>query len=271
MDAVIAVPEPRNEPVRNYAPGSAERESLARRLRELAAERADLTLTIGGQQRMGGGEAIEVVQPHRHRHVLGVIHSTTNSDAAAAVTAAKEAAPMWRALSYADRSAIFLRAAELLAGPWRDTLNAATMLGQSKTCYQAEIDAACELIDFLRFNVHFGRKLLGEQPMSSPGVWNRLDHRPLEGFVYAVTPFNFTAIAGNLPSSAALMGNTVVWKPSSTQQLAAHYTMRLFEEAGLPPGVINLVPGRGIAVSEVALADPDLAGIHFTGSTKTFQ
>jgi len=271
MDAVFAVPEPRNEPVRNYAPGSAERESLARRLRELAAERADLTLTVGGHQRMGGGEAIEVVQPHRHRHVLGVIHNATNSDAADAVTAAKEAAPMWRALSYADRSAIFLRAAELLAGPWRDTLNAATMLGQSKTCYQAEIDAACELTDFLRFNVHFGQKLLGEQPLSSPGVWNRLDHRPLEGFVYAVTPFNFTAIAGNLPSSAALMGNTVVWKPSPTQQLAAHYTMRLFEAAGLPPGVINLVPGDGVAVSEVVLAAPDLAGIHFTGSTRTFQ
>ncbi|HZN16776.1 MAG TPA: L-glutamate gamma-semialdehyde dehydrogenase [Micromonosporaceae bacterium] len=271
MDAVFAVPEPRNEPVRNYAPGSAERESLARRLRELAAERADLTLTVGGHQRMGGGEAIEVVQPHRHRHVLGVIHNATNSDAADAVTAAKEAAPMWRALSYADRSAIFLRAAELLAGPWRDTLNAATMLGQSKTCYQAEIDAACELTDFLRFNVHFGQKLLGEQPLSSPGVWNRLDHRPLEGFVYAVTPFNFTAIAGNLPSSAALMGNTVVWKPSPTQQLAAHYTMWLFEAAGLPPGVINLVPGDGVAVSEVVLAAPDLAGIHFTGSTRTFQ
>ncbi|GFJ84705.1 1-pyrroline-5-carboxylate dehydrogenase [Phytohabitans houttuyneae] len=212
-----------------------------------------------------------MVQPHRHRHVLGVTHNATNADAAAAVTAAKKAAPMWRALSYADRAAIFLRAADLLAGPWRDTLNGATILGQSKSVYQAEIDAACELIDFLRFNVHFGQNLLAEQPLSSAGMWNRFDHRPLEGFVYAVTPFNFTAIAGNLPAAPALMGNTVVWKPSPTQQFAAHFTMRLFEAAGLPPGVINMVTGDGIAVSEVALADPDLAGIHFTGSTKTFQ
>jgi 1-pyrroline-5-carboxylate dehydrogenase len=271
MDAVFAVPEPRNEPVRNYAPGSAERESLQRRLAELAAERLDLTMTVDGQQRMAGGAAIEVVQPHRHRHVLGVTHNATNADAVSAVTAAKKAAPMWRSLSYADRAAIFLRAADLLAGPWRDTLNGATMLGQSKTVYQAEIDAACEFIDFLRFNVHFGQKLLGEQPVSSPGMWNRFDHRPLEGFVYAITPFNFTAIAGNLPAAPALMGNTVVWKPSPTQQFAAHFTMRLFEAAGLPPGVINLVTGDGLAVSEVALADPDLAGIHFTGSTKVFQ
>ncbi|GAA4681071.1 L-glutamate gamma-semialdehyde dehydrogenase [Phytohabitans rumicis] len=271
MDAVFAVPEPRNEPVRNYAPGSAERESLRRRLAELGAERLDLTMTVDGQQRMAGGAAIEVVQPHRHRHVLGVTHNATNADAVSAVTAAKKAAPMWRSLSYADRAAIFLRAADLLAGPWRDTLNGATMLGQSKTVYQAEIDAACEFIDFLRFNVHFGQKLLGEQPVSSPGVWNRFDHRPLEGFVYAITPFNFTAIAGNLPAAPALMGNTVVWKPSPTQQFAAHFTMRLLEVAGLPPGVINMVTGDGIAVSEVALADPDLAGIHFTGSTKVFQ
>ena len=178
---------------------------------------------------------------------------------------------MWRALPFEERAAVFLRAAELLAGPWRDTLNAATMLGQSKTAIQAEIDAACELIDFLRFNVHFARKLLAEQPMSSPGVWNRFDHRPLEGFVYAITPFNFTAIAGNLPSAPALMGNTVVWKPAPTQQFAAHFTMRLFEAAGLPPGVINMVTGRGQEVSDVVLADPDLAGIHFTGSTKVFQ
>jgi 1-pyrroline-5-carboxylate dehydrogenase len=271
MDAVFAVPEPHNEPVRSYAPGSAERDGLQRRLAELAAERVDLTMTIDGEQRMGAGDAIDVVQPHRHAHVLGVTHNATNVDADAAVTAAKKAAPMWRALSFEDRAAIVLRAAELLAGPWRDTLNGATMLGQSKTAYQAEIDSACELIDFLRFNVHFGRKLLAEQPDSAPGVWNRLDHRPLEGFVYAITPFNFTAIAGNLPSAPALMGNTVVWKPAPTQQLAAHFTMRLFEAAGLPPGVINMVTGDGLAVSEVALADPDLAGVHFTGSTKVFQ
>ncbi|MEV4625677.1 L-glutamate gamma-semialdehyde dehydrogenase [Micromonospora sp. NPDC049523] len=271
MDAVLSVPEPRNEPVRDYAPGSAERDSLQRRLGELAAERLDLPMTVGGRQRMAAGAAIDVVQPHRHQHVLGVTHNATNADAQAAVTAAKEAAPMWRGLSFADRAAVFLRAADLLAGPWRDTLNAATMLGQSKTAIQAEIDAACELIDFLRFNVHFARKLLAEQPNSSAGVWNQFDHRPLEGFVYAVTPFNFTAIAANLPAAPALLGNTVVWKPAPTQQFAAHFTMQLFEAAGLPPGVINMVTGHGVEVSEVVLADPDLAGIHFTGSTKVFQ
>ena len=271
MDAVFSVPEPRNEPVRSYAPGSPERDSLQRKLAELAANRLDLTMTIDGEQRMASGEEIKVVQPHNHRHVLGIARDATHEDAAAAVAAAKKAAPMWRALPFEERAAIFLRAAELLSGPWRDTLNAATMLGQSKTVYQAEIDSACELIDFLRFNVHFARKLLGEQPVSSPGVWNRFDHRPLEGFVYAITPFNFTAIAGNLPAAPALMGNTVVWKPAPTQQFAAHFTMRLFEAAGLPPGVINMVTGHGVAVSEVLLADPDLGGIHFTGSTKVFQ
>jgi len=271
MDAVFAVPEPRNEPNRTYAPGTPERESLRSRLAELAAQRLDLTMTIDGVQRMAGGEPIDVVQPHRRHHVLGVTRNATVADGRAAVAAAKAAAPMWRRLSFEDRAAIFLRAADLLAGPWRDTLNGATMLGQSKTVIQAEIDAACELIDFLRYNVFFARKLLAEQPLSGPGVWNRFDHRPMEGFVYAITPFNFTAIAGNLPTSVALLGNTVVWKPSPTQQFAAHFTMRLLEAAGLPPGVINMVTGDGIAVSEVALADPDLAGIHFTGSTKTFQ
>jgi len=271
MDAVFAVPEPRNEPNRTYAPGTPERDSLRSRLAELAAQRLDLTMTIDGVQRMAGGDPIDVVQPHRRHHVLGITHNATVADAQAAVAAAKAAAPMWRRLSFEDRAAIFLRAADLLAGPWRDTLNGATMLGQSKTVIQAEIDAACELIDFLRYNVFFARKLLAEQPLSGPGVWNRFDHRPLEGFVYAITPFNFTAIAGNLPTSVALLGNTVVWKPSPTQQFAAHFTMRLLEAAGLPPGVINMVTGDGIAVSEVALADPDLAGIHFTGSTKTFQ
>jgi 1-pyrroline-5-carboxylate dehydrogenase len=271
MDAVFAVPEPRNEPVRSYAPGSSERAGLQGRLAELAGDRLELPMTIGGRRRLAGGAAIEVVQPHRHSHVLGVTHNATNADAVAAVTAAKEAAPMWRDLPYAERAAVFLRAADLLAGPWRDTLNAATMLGQSKSATQAEIDSACELIDFLRFNVHFGEKILAEQPLSSPGVWNRFDHRPLEGFVYAITPFNFTAIAGNLPAAPALMGNTVVWKPAPTQQFAAHFTMRLLEAAGLPDGVINMVTGDGIAVSEVVLADRDLAGIHFTGSTKVFQ
>jgi 1-pyrroline-5-carboxylate dehydrogenase len=271
MEAAFAVPEPRNEAVRDYAPGSSERESLKRRVGDMLAAPTDLTMTVDGRQRMAAGEPIEVVQPHRHAHVLGTTHNATNGDAADAVTAAKNAAPMWRELSFSERAAVFLRAADLLSGPWRDTLNAATMLGQSKTAYQAEIDSACELIDFLRFNVHFAQQLLADQPLSSPGVWNRFDHRPLEGFVYAITPFNFTAIAGNLPTSVALLGNTVVWKPSPTQQLAAYYTMRLLEAAGLPPGVINMVTGDGVAVSEVALADPDLAGIHFTGSTATFQ
>src|SRR5881398_2649209 len=202
--------------------------------------------------------------PHRRHHVLGVAHHATGSDAVAAVAAAKRAAPGWRELPFEERAAIFLRAADLLAGPWRDTLNAATMLGQSKTAYQAEIDSACELIDFLRFNVAFGRQVLAEQPVSSTGVWNRMDHRPLEGFVLAITPFNFTAIAGNLPLAPALMGCTVVWKPSPTQQLSAHFLMRLLEAAGLPPGVVNLVTGDGKAVSEVALTHPALAGIHFT-------
>jgi 1-pyrroline-5-carboxylate dehydrogenase len=271
MDAVFSVPGPRNEPVLTYAPGTPERDALQGKLVELAADRIDLTMTIEGRERMGGGDPIDVVQPHRHTHVLGVTRNATTGDAVAAVEASLRAAPMWRDLPYTERAAVFLRAADLLAGPWRQTLNAATMLGQSKTAVQAEIDAACELIDFLRFNVHFGHQLLGDQPRSSAGVWNRFDHRPLEGFVYAITPFNFTAIAGNLPTAPALMGNTVVWKPSPTQQFAAHFTMRLFEVAGLPPGVINLVTGDGLAVSEVALAHPDLAGIHFTGSTGTFQ
>jgi 1-pyrroline-5-carboxylate dehydrogenase len=272
MDAVTRVPMPVNEPVLDYAPETSERAQVQLRLAEIAAERHELTCTIGGDQKLGGGEEIDVVEPHRHSHVLGTMRNATSADAQAAIDAATEAAPGWRALSYDDRAAIFLTAAELLSGPWRQTLNAATMLGQSKSVVQAEIDSACELIDFWRFNVFFGREILAEQPIrNSRGVWNRSDHRPLEGFVYAITPFNFTAIAGNLPTAPALMGNTVLWKPSPTQQLAAHYTMRLLEAAGLPPGVINLLTGDGGAVSEVALADPTLAGIHFTGSTATFQ
>src|SRR4051794_4831686 len=271
MESVSAIPVPRNEPAYDYAPGSPRRQSLHAELAEMAAVAVDLTMTIGGVQRPGGGEAIQVVQPHSRFDVLGTLHNATPADASDAVDAALAAAPGWAAMSYDERAAVLLKAADLLSGPWRDRLNAATMLGQSKTPYQAEIDSACELIDFLRFNVAFGRRLLEEQPMSGPGVWNRLDHRPLEGFVYAITPFNFTAIAGNLPLSPALMGNVVVWKPSPTQQLAAHWTMRLLEEAGLPPGVVNLVTGDGIAVSEVALAHRELAGIHFTGSTRVFQ
>jgi 1-pyrroline-5-carboxylate dehydrogenase len=271
MDAVTQVPAPVNEPVLDYAPGSAERSRLQGELARLGASERELPAVVGGEHRMGGGEPVAVVQPHRHQARLGTFAHATRADATAAIDAARAAAPGWRALSFDDRAAVLLRAADLLAGPWRATLNAATMLGQSKTAIQAEIDAACELIDFWRWNVAFARQILEEQPISSRGMWNRLDHRPLEGFVYAITPFNFTAIAGNLPTAPALMGNTVLWKPSPTQQLAASLTMELLEEAGLPPGVINMLPGDGIAVSDVALSHPDLAGIHFTGSTRTFQ
>jgi 1-pyrroline-5-carboxylate dehydrogenase len=272
MDAVTQVPVPVNEPVLDYAPGSPERASLEVALAELGGASIDLPHTIAGKRVMGTGKKIEVRQPHARRKVLGTMRNATLGDAQSAVDAAKAAAPGWRALSFDDRAAILLKAAELLSGPWRAHLNAATMLGQSKTAVQAEIDAACELIDFWRINVHFARQILAEQPpLNSKGIWNRTDHRPLEGFVYAITPFNFTAIAGNLPTAPALMGNTVVWKPSPTQQFAANLTMALLEAAGMPPGVINMVTGDGLNVSKVALADPDLAGIHFTGSTPTFQ
>jgi 1-pyrroline-5-carboxylate dehydrogenase len=270
MDAVTNVPQPVNEPVHDYAPGSRERDALISRLEQMAAEHVDLTMSIDGEHRMGAGEPIDVVQPHNHKAQLGTLRDATADDVRRAVAAAKAAAPAWQHMSFDDRAAIFLKAADLLSGPWRTTLNAATMLGQSKTCYQAEIDTPCELADFWRFNVSYARQLLEEQPISVSGVWNRLDHRPLEGFVLAITPFNFTAIAGNLSTAPALMGNTVVWKPAPTQQLAAHYTMRLLEAAGLPPGVINMVTGTGQAISDVAIPDPDLAGIHFTGSTATF-
>jgi 1-pyrroline-5-carboxylate dehydrogenase len=272
MDAVTQVPAPVNEPVHSYAPGSPERARLETRLKELAGNPVDLPMTIGGVRRMGGGERFDVVQPHNRAARLGTYGNATAEDAKDAIDAALAAAPGWRALSYDDRAAVLLRAADLLSGPWRETLAASTMLGQSKTVQQAEIDTPCELADFWRFNVHYGRQILAEQPVTnSPGTWNRLDHRPLEGFVYAITPFNFSAIAGNLPTAPALMGNVVVWKPSPTQTHAAVLLMRLLEEAGLPPGVINLVTGDGVAVSEVALAHPELAGIHFTGSTRTFH
>ncbi|MGX4732914.1 L-glutamate gamma-semialdehyde dehydrogenase [Kitasatospora griseola] len=272
MDAVTQVPAPVNEPVHSYAPGSPERVRLEAKLKELGGQGPiQLTMTINGEQRLGGGSEFHVVQPHNHAARLGTLRNATQDDAREAIDTALAAAPAWQALSFDSRAAIFLRAADLLAGPWRETLAAATMLGQSKTAQQAEIDTPCELVDFLRFNVHFARQILAEQPISSDGVWNRMDHRPLEGFVYAITPFNFTAIALNLPTAPALMGNVVIWKPSPTQQFAAHYLMRLLEAAGLPKGVINMVTGDGLDVSEVALKHPALAGIHFTGSTATFQ
>ena len=267
MDAVTHVPAPVNEPVLDYAPGSPERAALEAALAELGSTQVDLPHVIGGERVMGPGDEIAVRQPHAHAKVLGTMRNATTDDGAKAVEAAKAAAPEWRALTFDDRAAVLLKAAELLSGPWRARLNAATMLGQSKTAYQAEIDAACELIDFWRINVHFARQILEQQPpLNSKGVWNRSDYRSLEGFVYAITPFNFTAIAGNLPTAPALMGNTVVWKPAVTQQRAASLIMELLEAAGLPPGVINMVTGHGAEVSKVALA-----GIHFTGSTPTFK
>ena len=272
MDAVTHVPAPANEPVLDYAPGSPERAALEVALAELGSTQVDLPHAIDGEWVTGAGPQIEVRQPHAHQKVLGTMRNGTVADAEAAVAAAKAAAPMWRELSFDDRAAILLKAAELLSGPWRARLNAATMLGQSKTASQAEIDSACELIDFWRINVHFARQILEQQPpLNAKGIWNRSDYRSLEGFVYAITPFNFTAIAGNLPTAPALMGNTVVWKPSPTQQFAASLTMQLLEEAGMPPGVINMVTGDGLDVSKVALHDEDLAGIHFTGSTATFK
>ena len=272
MDAITTPPAPVNEPNLTYAPGTPERETLLAELERLERRQHTLRAHINGRRRNGGGAEMKVVQPHDHQHVLGTFKNATTKDADAAVKAALDAAPMWRAMPVDERCAIILKAADLLAGPWRQRINAATMLGQSKTAFQAEIDAACELIDFWRFNVHYAKQILTEQPIAnSRGVWNRTDHRPLEGFVYAITPFNFTAIAGNLPTAPALMGNTVVWKPSPTQQLAASLTMELLEEAGMPPGVINMLPGDGLDVSKVTLAHPDLAGIHFTGSTPTFQ
>ncbi len=272
MDAITFPPAPINEPNLTYAPGSPEREALLVEIEKLERREKDLKAHIGGRRKAGGGAEMTVVQPHDHQHVLGRFKAATPADARAAIKAAGEAAPGWRGLDMDERCAVLLRAAELLAGPWRQRINAATMLGQSKTAFQAEIDSACELIDFWRYNVHYAKQILTDQPIAnSPGVWNRTDHRPLEGFVYAITPFNFTAIAGNLPTAPALMGNTVIWKPAPTQQLAASLLMELLEEAGLPPGVINMLPGHGIPVSEVALAHPDLAGIHFTGSTAIFH
>jgi 1-pyrroline-5-carboxylate dehydrogenase len=267
---IFRPPKPTNEPVRDYAPGSPERAELKQRLAEMERERIEIPLVIGGRD-VETGHTAEAVMPHRKSHVLADVHQGGPDEVDQAIKAAAEAWEDWSRMPWEERASVFLRAAELLAGPWRATLNAATMLGQSKTAHQAEIDAACELIDFYRFNVEFMTRIYEEQPISSQGTWNRMEYRPLEGFVFAVTPFNFTAIAGNLPASAALMGNTVVWKPAGTASYSAYYLMRLLEEAGLPPGVINLVYGRGAEIGDAALASPELAGVHFTGSTPVFQ
>jgi 1-pyrroline-5-carboxylate dehydrogenase len=264
------VPTPVNDPVRTYGPGSAEKAELKARLAATAAERTSIPLVIGGKD-VHTGTTATAVMPHDHRHVLADWHKASREHVVQAVEAARAAHREWAGWPLEDRAAVFLKAAELLATTWRATLNAATMLGQSKTVFQAEIDSACELVDFWRFNPHFAHELYGEQPLSTPAQWNQLEYRPLEGFVYAVTPFNFTSIAGNLPTAPALMGNTVVWKPASSALPSAYVIQRLLEAAGLPPGVINLVVGDSAMVSEVLLSHPDLAGVHFTGSTEVFN
>ena len=259
-----------NEPVKVYAPGSPERAELQSRLEQMDGERIRIPLVIGGKD-VHTDETFEAVVPHRRGHVLADVSRGGAEHVQQAIAAAREAHREWSQLPWEQRAAVFLRAAELLAGPWRATINAATMLNQSKTVHQAEIDAACELIDFWRFNPGFMTRIYEEQPLSSPGMWNRLEYRPLEGFVFAVSPFNFTSIGGNLSSSPALLGNTVVWKPASTSALSAHYVMKLMQAAGLPDGVINVVYGSGAAIGDPALASPELAGVHFTGSTSVFH
>ena len=264
------IPEPRNEPVLTYAPGTPERGALKARLAELGGRELEIPLVIGGRE-VRTGRLADARVPHRHAQRLARWHQAGPAEVQAAIEAAMAARKGWAATAPHDRAAIFLRAAELLAGPWRQILNAATMLGQSKTPHQAEIDSACEVVDFWRWNPHYMERILSEQPHSPPGQWNRLEYRPLEGFVLAVTPFNFTSIAANLPTAPALMGNTVVWKPASSAVYSAWHVMKLLEAAGLPPGVINFVPGPGRAVGDPALASPDFAGLHFTGSTDVFH
>ncbi len=270
MSGSFNIPRPRNEPVLSYAPGTPERAALKAALGSVGGEQAEIPVVAGGRQ-VRPGETHDVVSPHCHQRVLARVHQAGRATIEAAVKAAVEAQRDWGHWRFEDRAAVFLKAADLLAGESRQVLNAATMLGQSKTAFQAEIDSACELIDFLRFNVHYAERIYQEQPESAPGMWNRMDHRPLEGFIYAITPFNFTAIGGNLPTAPALMGNAVVWKPAGSATLSNWHFFRLLEEAGLPPGVINFVPGDAVEVSRLLLADRRLAGIHFTGSTPVFQ
>ena len=270
FDGSRRVPPAVNEPIRTYAPNSPERASLKRRLAQMETEQVEIPIVIGGR-RIHTGDLGTVTMPCDHQHVLATFHKATPALVQEAIASCNAAAKDWANWRWEDRAAVFLRAAELLTTTWRDTLNAATMLGQAKTVHQAEIDAACELIDFWRFNVQFAQDLYSEQPIADHSMWNQLDYRPLEGFVYAVTPFNFTAIGGNLPGAPALMGNTVLWKPGATAMLSAWYILQILEEAGLPPGVINFVPGDPAAISAVALAHRDLAGVHFTGSTAVFN
>jgi 1-pyrroline-5-carboxylate dehydrogenase len=270
VNGIVRIPEPVNEPVREYAPGTPERDTLKRRLEQMLGEQIDIPAIIGGEE-VRSGDTLEVICPHDHGHKLGVCHQVRESDVTAAVAAARKAWAEWSEMEWEARAAIFLKAAELLAGPWRDTINASTMLGQSKTAYQAEIDAAAEMCDFWRFNAFFMKQIYEGQPGSDRGIWDYVEYRPLEGFVFAVTPFNFTSIGGNLPSAPALMGNVSLWKPSSTSLLSNYYMYKVMEAAGLPPGVINFIPGKGRSVGDPVFASVDFAGIHFTGSTATFQ
>ncbi len=264
------VPPPVNDPIRSYAPGSPEKAELKARLKTMAGERIDIPLVIGGKEVRSGDKA-QAVMPHDHRHVLADWHKASREHVQQAIEAARQAHREWSRWPWEDRAAVILKAAELLATTSRQTLNAATMLGQSKTAFQAEIDSACELVDFWRFNPHYAQELYAEQPISTSAMWNQLEYRPLEGFVYAVTPFNFTSIGGNLPTAPALMGNTVVWKPASSAIPSAWQIMKILEAAGLPPGVVNFVPGNAVTISETVLTHRDLAGVHFTGSTEVFN
>jgi 1-pyrroline-5-carboxylate dehydrogenase len=270
FNGVRRIPEPINDPNRTYAPGSPERTEIKARLKSMAAERIDIPLVIGGRE-IRTGHTAESVMPHDHAHVLADYHLAGPEHVQQAIDASNAARREWSQWPWEERAAVLLKAADLLAGPWRSTINAATMLGQSKTVFQAEIDAASEMVDFWRFNTHFAQELYNEQPISSPGMWNQMEYRALEGFVYAITPFNFTAIGGNLTTAPALMGNTVIWKPASSAMLSGYYTLKLLEEAGLPPGVINFVPGNAVQISNLLLDSPDLGGIHFTGSTDVFN
>ncbi len=269
-NAIFHLAAPVNEPVRSYAPGSAEKKSLKKRLDDMLGEQIEIPLIIGGRE-VRTGDTATAVCPHDHGHVLATYHQAGPAEVAAAADAAKEAWHDWSEMPWEDRAAILLRAADLLAGPWRDTVNGATILNQSKTVFQAEIDSACEMIDFFRFNPYYMQQIYKDQPVSSPGIWNRVEYRALEGFVFAVTPFNFTAIGGNLSTSPALMGNTVLWKPASSAVYSGYWTMKLLQAAGMPDGVINFLPGRASKVGDPVLAHPDFAGIHFTGSTPVFQ
>ncbi len=267
---VFRVPVPKNEPITSYAPGTPERESLSQRVTSMSTEVPEIPLIIGGKE-VRTGNLVDIVMPHKHGHVIAKAHMGGPTEAKMAIDAAEAARHDWAALPWEERAAVLLRAADLLCGPWRDTINASTMIGQSKTCHQAEIDAACEMADFFRYNAQYATQIFEEQPGSADGLWNRLEHRPLDGYVLAITPFNFTSIAGNLPTAPALMGNTAVWKPSTTALLSNYYTMKLLEAAGMPPGVLNFLPGNGPDIGGVAIPDHRLGGVHFTGSTRTFQ